>query len=227
MSTTFQTTAPVAPVLPHEWTVADLQAHVGGVPLERIRLFPSPGSATEEDLLSAAREGHLCELVDGVLVEKTMATYESLLAFVLGHLLQIYLDKNPLGVLIGGDGPLRILPTKIRLPDVSFVAWERFPGGQLPHQRVYTVAPDLAVEIISEGNTEAEMQLKLADYFESGTRLVWYIDPHTHSARIFTARDQVRTIDENGLLDGSDVLPGFQLRLKDLFDRAARSGQSK
>jgi Uma2 family endonuclease len=223
MSTTFQTTAPVAPVLPPEWTVADLQTHVGGVPLERIRLFPSPGSATEEDLLSAARDGHLCELVDGVLVEKTMATYESLLALALGFVLQVYLDQHPLGVLIGGDGPLRILPAKIRMPDLSFVAWERFPSGRLPNQRVYQVTPDLAVEIISEGNTEAEMQLKLVDYFESGTRLVWYIDPRARSARIFTARDQMQLIDQNGLLEGRDVLPGFQLRLGDLFDRAERT----
>jgi hypothetical protein len=51
---------------------------------------------------------------------------------------------------------------------------------------------------------------------------VWYIDPHTSTARIYTARDQLGTIDENGFLDGRDVLPGFQLRLGELFERARR-----
>jgi Uma2 family endonuclease len=69
------------------------------------------------------------------------------------------------------------------------------------------------------------MNLKLREYFEAGVRLVWYIDPRSHTAQIFTAVDQSTTIDENGLLEGRDVLPGFQLRLGELFERADRSAQ--
>jgi Uma2 family endonuclease len=111
----------------------------------------------------------------------------------------------------------------MRYPDVSFISWDRFPNRKLPEAAVYEVAPDLAVEILSKGNTEGEMNLKLREYFEAGVRLVWYIDPPTRTARIFTAVDQVQTIDENGLFDGRDVLPGFQLRLGELFDRVPRA----
>jgi Uma2 family endonuclease len=156
-----------------------------------------------------------------------MATYESILAMILGGLLNVYLEKRPLGIVAGEGGQLRILPRAMRIPDVSFISWDRFPGRKLPSSRVFEVAPDLAVEFLSEGNTEAEMQLKLREYFEAGVRLVWYIDPRTQTARIFTAVDNVETmtIDQNGLLDGRGVLPGFQLRLGELFERVPRPGK--
>jgi hypothetical protein len=75
-------TVPLPPTLvPTEWTMADLQAHLGGVPAERIRLYPPPGMATEQDVLNIHdHEDRLCELVDGILVDKVMASFVSLLA---------------------------------------------------------------------------------------------------------------------------------------------------
>jgi Uma2 family endonuclease len=115
----------------------------------------------------------------------------------------------------------------MRIPDVAFIRWERFPDGRLSKDRVCKVAPDLAVEILSEGNTIKEMEQKLAEYFTAGVRLVWYIDPRIRSANIYTGPEQVTTIDENGLLEGCDVLPGFTLRLGELFDRADRRQQGE
>ena len=111
---------------PAQWRLADLLAHLGGVPTERIRLNPLPGLATEEDLLRIHREeDRLCELVDGVLVEKVMGYHESKLALWIGHLLQLYLDGNDLGELAGPDGALRLMPGLVRIPDLSFVSHER------------------------------------------------------------------------------------------------------
>lgn len=201
----------------------DLQQHLGGIPLNRIRLFPPPGMATEADALRMDdQEDCICELVDGVLVEKDMSTFESYLAMILGHLLHNYLETNNCGMILGEAGQLRILPTKMRIPDVAFIQWGRFPGGQFPKERVYKIAPDLAVEILSEGNTKEEMELKLDEYFEAGVRLVWYIDPKPRTACIYTARDQMTTIGLDGNLEGGDVLPGFSLRLGELFERADR-----
>lgn len=224
MSTAIDFIAASQTPLPAHWTMADLQEHLGGIPANRIRLFPPPGTATEEDVLSIeAHEDRHCELVDGILVEKPMASYESMLALYLGYFLHGYLENNPLGMVLGPDGPLRILPSKMRIPDVSFILWESFPEKKRPRDKVYRVAPDLAVEILSEGNTEAEMNIKLREYFEAGVRLVWYVDPRTRSAQLYKSVDSVTTIDANGLLEGGDVLPGFQLRLGELFERADRS----
>jgi Uma2 family endonuclease len=216
-------TAVPAPAFPANWTFADLQQHLGGIPAERIRLYPAPGTATEEDALRL--DGHddcICELVDGVLVEKPMSRFESMLAAMLIHIIGNYLDSHDAGFLMGEAGQLWILPRRMRIPDVTFIRWDRLPGGKLPTDRVYKVAPDLVVEILSEGNTPKEMDLKLDEYFKAAVRLVWYIDPKTRNARILSGRDQVKTIDESGNFEGGDVLPGFSLRLGELFKRAER-----
>ncbi len=213
----------LATSFPADWTAADMQEQLGGIPLARIRMVPPPGTATEDDVLAVhARTGLLCELVDGTLVEKVMGYWESRVAMVLGHFIETYLENNPLGSVAGEAGMLRLFPGMVRIPDLSFILWERFPEGRLPRQPIPPIAPDLAVEVLSEGNTEREMQRKLREYFESGTRLAWYIDPQARTARIYTAPDRSVTIDADGLLSGGDVLPGFELRLGDLFDRAER-----
>ncbi len=210
-------------VLPTDWTIADVLQHLG-VPPQRILMYPPPGTATEDDVLDIKRRtGRLCELVDGVLVEKPMGYYESTLALALGYFLHLYLEERPIGAVSGPDGMMKIVPPRVRIPDVAFVRWERFPGRKSPRgRRIPIIAPDLAVEVLSKTNTKKEMQQKLQEYFAGGTRLVWYIDPATRSARVFTSPDRHTVVDEQGVLDGADVLPGFQLRLGDLFDRAEK-----
>jgi len=209
--------------IPTDWTAADMQSHLGGIPLERIRMVPPPGMATEQDVLQAkSRIGRVCELIDGVLVEKTVGYYESLLAIEVAHFLKLFLQEHDLGIVLGEAGTLRILPDQIRIPDVSFIAWEKFPDRQLPAEPIPSVAPDLAVEILSAGNTEGEMQRKLHDYFTAGVRLVWTIDHRDRTAKAYTAEDQCTELTEQQPLSGGDVLPGFELSLKNLFDKAGR-----
>jgi Uma2 family endonuclease len=208
---------------PANWTLADLQSHLGDVPADRIRVSPPPGYATEHDLvrLQESKEA-LCELVDGVLVEKTMGAYESRLAMIVGHLIETYLDSRNVGFTLGESGPVRTVRPQVRMPDVSYASWDKVPNGEFPDEAVLPVAPDLVVEVLSKSNTRREMARKLEEYFQAGTRLVWYIDPQTKSAEAFTAVDQRATIGEDDFLDGRDVLPGLRIRLGDVFERARR-----
>jgi len=204
-------------------TLADLLERIGSVPPERIPYPPAPGMATEADVL--ARPGgvkRLYELVEGVLVEKPMGYYESLMAGILIQLLRNYLDEHDLGIVLGEAGTLRLAPGLVRVPDVCFLSWSRFPDRQLPAEPIPDAAPDLAVEILSESNTEAEMALKLREYFEAGVRLVWYVDPSERSARTYTSLAEAQFIGEEGILEGGDVLPGFRVSLREWFDRAGR-----
>ncbi len=210
---------------PSDWSLADLQHHLGGIPAERIRLVPAPGCATEQDLLEiAAREDRLYELEDGVLVEKPMGWQESVLAMWIGAKIAAYLETHDLGQVVGADGPLKILPGKIKLPDAAFISWNRFPKQRLGRRPTPALVPDLVVEVLSDSNTQAEMDRKLRQYFEAGVTLVWYIDPESRSARVFTGPTDVRDLDEEGVLDGGQVLPGFRLSLRWLFERADRQG---
>jgi Uma2 family endonuclease len=216
-------TAPTS-TFPLDWTAVDMQEHLGGIPLLRIRMYPRPGLATEEDVLEIqARTGRLCELVDGILVEKTMGYCESLVASIIIRLLGSFVDGHDLGIVLGEAGALRILPNRVRIPDVSFLSWDRFPDRQLPQERIPAVAPDLAIEVLSKDNTPREMQRKLQEYFSAGVRLVWYIDPATRTARAYTAPDQSVLVAEDQALSGGDVLPGFELTLRDVFAKLPRT----
>jgi len=208
-----------------DWSLADLQQHLGGIPAERIRLVPAPGCATEQDLLDIAdHEDRLYELEDGVLVEKAMGWQDAVLAAWISAEIGAYLKTHDLGQVMGADGPLKILPGKVKLPDVSFIGWSRFPKQRLGRRPIPALVPDLVVEVLSDTNTKREMERKLKQYFQAGVRLVWYIDPKTRSARAFTSPTAVTEIDEDGSLDGGQVLPGFRLSLRGLFERADRQG---
>jgi len=211
-----------APTIPLDWTFADLYEQLGGIPLSRILLHPPLGTATEQDVIEAERRGHLCELIDGTLVEKAMGWHESRVAMALGHLLESFLDEHDLGIVTGADGTIRLMAGQVRIPDVAFFSWNRFPDRRLPEEPIPDLAPDLAIEVLSPGNTEAEMRRKLRDYYTAGARLVWYIEPRQRTARVYTAVDQETEIGEDQSLSGGDVLPGFELPLRDLFARAER-----
>ncbi len=215
--------ATTANVLPLHWTAADLHLHLGEIPLQRIRLHPPPGAATLADVLSVqAEEDRLCELVDGVLVEKTVGYYESRLALVIGYFLEAFLAQHDLGIVLGADGMLQLLRDQVRIPDVSFLSWANFPDRELPSEPIPQLVPDLAVEVLSASNTASEMQRKLQEYFAAGVRLVWYVEPESQRITVYTAPEQWRELGIDDALDGGEVLPGFQLPIRDLFDRAGR-----
>ena len=203
--------------------------HLGDVPLRRIRTYPPPGTATEADVVAAEAQPRkrLCELIDGVLVEKAMGSKESLIASVLVQILWNYLDKHDLGVVLGEGGMLRLFPGRVRIPDVSFVSWDRLPGGVFPDDPIAKIAPDLAIEVLSRGNTKREIQLKLHDLFKAGTGLVWVIDPKTQTAEAYTAADEGFKVAKNGTLDGSTVLPGLRIALADLFAKVKRRSKRR
>lgn len=212
------------PAIANLKTVADLLERLGDIPPHRVRMKPYPGTATEQDVIAAeaAPDKRLCELIDGTLVEKEMGQYESRLATVLSHFIETYLDTHELGVCFGEAAMLRIVPGRVRLPDVSFVSWDKLPNRELPAEPIANLVPDLAVEVLSASNTRREMENKRHEYFQGGARLVWEIDPPTRTARMYTSPDQFQEIDLNGSLEGGDVLPGFTLPLARLFARAGR-----
>lgn len=179
---------------------------------------PLPGAATEQDILDADdHHDRLYELIDGVMLEKIMSTRESRLASAVIAALYNFVSPRKLGAVLAPDGMLRLAPRLVLIPDVSFVSRANYPGGKFPKDAIAALAPDLAVEILSRGNTKAEMARKRRQYFDAGTKLVWEIDPEARSVSVFTSPDQFTSLDERQTLDGRPVLDGFCLSLTQLF----------
>ena len=156
-------------------------------------------------------EQRLCELVDGVLVDTPVGYYASFLAVRLTMFLGRFVDEHDLGIVLGADATLRLAPGLVRLPDVSFISWDRFPGRRLPPRPIADLTPDLAVEVLSPSNTEREMTRKLQEYFRAGCRLVCYVLPKERAVRVYSDPTNVRTLHDDDVLGGGAGLPGFRL----------------
>jgi Uma2 family endonuclease len=118
---------------------------------------------------------------------------------------------------------MQIFPGLVRIPDAAFISWQRYPRGKRRPGEIPVVAPDLVVEVQSQGNTRKEMARKCEEYFRASARLVWYADPKGRTVRVHTALDRSVLLRENQTLDGGDVLPGFSLSIGDWFAEARRS----
>lgn len=212
----------VAPSPSRQQTLEQLVDRLGGIPLHRILLNSDFAPATEADVLEAARQHRLCELVDGVLVEKPMGYGESILAIYLGRVLDPWVDDRNLGFVSGPDGMMRLSPGLVRIPDVAFASWDRFPLVRRPTDAIPNLAPDMAVEILSESNTAAEMRRKCEEYFRAGVIVVWLADPATRTVRVFTLPDDFTTYGVGDVIPGEPVLPGFRLPVAQWFGRLDR-----
>ncbi len=201
-------------------TVADALRGLGGVSPRRVRLRPPPGTATEADLIRIqTHEKRHYELVDGVLLEKIMGAPQACITSDLVFAVKLYLRDNDIGFVMTPDGPTRLLKGLVRLPDLSFFSWARMPTKEYPATPIIDVVPNLAAEVLSEGNTRKEMARKLKEYFLAGVEAVWVIDPFKRTVAVYAAPDVVTTLTEQETLDGGAVLPGFTLPVKDLFAR--------
>jgi Uma2 family endonuclease len=171
-------------------TPIDLANRFGDIPLWRIAFDPPPGRATERDCVAAnERSERLCELVDGTLIEKVMGSFESLIAGRILTLWNSWIDAQPRkpGLALSADGMLRLRANLIRVPDACYIARERLRGGTFPRHGIAALAPTIAVEVISEGNTPREMDEKLNDYFQSGTQEAWYVYPDARLIRRYNS----------------------------------------
>jgi Uma2 family endonuclease len=201
-------------------TLADVLHDLGGVSPRRVRYTPPPGEATEADVIRIqAHEKRHFELVGGVLVEKVMGAPQSYIAYVLVRRVGNFVEDRDLGYFLLPDGPTRLFKGLVRMPDLSFVSWQRSPTREGPATPISVVIPNLTVEILSEGNTRGEIKRKLKEYFLAGVELVWVVDPYKRTVAVYTAPDEMITLTEKQSLDGGSVLPGFTMPVKDLFAR--------
>ena len=180
---------------------------------------------TAEELLLMPRDGNRYELVRGVLVQK-MPTGDPHGEVVLriGAALSIYADNYDYGSTRAGEPGYRLDrdPDTVRAPDVAWIASGRIPEGT---QGYPGLAPDLAVEVKSPGNSNPEMAAKAAMWLSYGSREVWVADPETTTITRHRPNAAPVTLGEDDILDGDDLLPGFSAPVWRLFRRRRAAAQ--
>jgi Uma2 family endonuclease len=132
-----------------------------------------------------------------------------------------YVRAQKLGrVFVGESGfVLETDPDTVRAPGVAFVTRERLAGTGIP-RGYYRGAPDLAVEIVSPNDRYTEVAEKIAEWLAHGTRLVFVVDPRRKTVDVHRPGQATRTLGIDDVLDGEDVVPGWSLAVRDLFDQS-------
>ncbi|MGZ8919920.1 MAG: Uma2 family endonuclease [Limisphaerales bacterium] len=172
---------------------------------------------TEEELQALPDNGFDYELVDGELVVSPKNDFQH--GDICGELLMRlrFHALNQLGLVCDSSTGFWMSNRNCRAPDISFVAKARLSGLKKAPTEFFKGATDLAVEVLSPNNSRPEMEERLRDFFDSGTRLVWIIDPETESAEICYSLIDRRWLSPSGELNGEDLLPGFRCKLAEPF----------
>ena len=214
-------------------TLADIVAGLGGIPLQRILIKPFPGTAEEYHLDDPdIVKGRICELIDGTIVEKAMGWHSEKLGVEILFFMRLYLQDNNIGDVGGAAAQIRLAEALIRIPDVSFIRWDSVADTdeiERPAKFYLDHAPDLAVEVLSPGNTTAEITRKLADYAAAGVKIVWIVNPDAQTVDVFTKAKlkSKKTFAVGDILDGGKVLPGFTLPVATIFAKRAPAKTKK
>ena len=181
--------------------------------------MPSRRLMTAEELARLPDDGRVYELSRGKLICMAPSAWPP--SMVAGNLhLEVgaFVRQHKLGICGVSEGGflLNTDPDVVRAPDVWFVRADRVPAPPAPGG-YWPGAPDLAVEVLSPSDRFIDVMRKVRDYLDAGVRLLWVIDPEARTAGIFRPGVSERFIDEDGALDGEDVLPGFSLLLSDVL----------
>ncbi len=183
-------------------------------------------AATPEDLLRLPDDGRLYELVDGRLLEKRMSDVAQWVASNLNEELVVWSRHTGSGRSFV-EATFRCFPQApemVRRPDVSFIAAPRLAGYRWG-QGHFTIAPDLAVEVVSPHDEVYELDRKIADYFRAGVRRVWVINPEQRTARIHRGPGDLSEVVGEAELSDESLLPGFRCSLPALFAPPAGATQ--
>ena len=153
------------------------------------------------------------EFIDGEIIEVPSNAYSSEIAALIVWHLGNHVYPRRLGHVTGEQGGYKVAGARLA-PDVAFVSNAR--QAKLDREGYNTVAPDLAIEVMSPTDKDDVLEKKLRKYAEAGT-VAWVFYPETRQVRVHKPGEDPQTLGVNETLDGGEVLPGFTLALRDVF----------
>lgn len=177
---------------------------------------------TADELIAMPDDGFRYELVKGELIRMSPTGHEhGVVAMNIAGPLHQHVKSNNLGVVYAAETGFIVgqNPDTVRAPDVAFVQIERI--NQAGNVKSYWIgAPDLAVEVVSPGDTVGKVEGKVTEWLEAGTLMVWVASPRLRTVTVYRSLTEIIMLTEKDTLDGGDVVPGFRIAVCDIFDQA-------
>jgi len=174
---------------------------------------------TADELLAMPDDGWRYELVKGELRRMPPpGDQHGWVGMNLGGPLHTFVKENKLGVVYLAETGFKLEsdPDTVRAPDVAFVRQERVQETG-PLQGYRFGAPDLVVEVLSPRDTIREVEEKVWEWLMAGARMVWVVSPKLRTVTVYRSLTDIVTLTEKDTLDGGDVVPGFKIRVGDIF----------
>jgi Uma2 family endonuclease len=174
---------------------------------------------TADDLLKMPDDGFRYELVKGELRRMAPAGHEhGRVAVRFTWRLAQYVEANNLGAVYAAETGFLIAtnPDTVRAPDVAFVSRKRLEGvGKV--EGYWPGAPDLAVEVVSPGDTYSEVEEKATEWLEAGVLEMLALNPRKRTVTVYRSLKDITILNEDAMLDLGEVVPGFKVAVKDIF----------
>ena len=174
---------------------------------------------TAEELIQLPRGEWRYELVEGELRRMSPAGHpHGRIAMRLGWRLARHVEENGLGTVFAAETGflLATKPDTVRAPDVAFVSKARILSAGAV-EGYWPGPPDFAVEVVSPGDSYADVEEKVQDWLRSGVRLLLVVNPRKQSVAVYRGKEGVQFLSAGDVLDGGDVVPGWSLPVADLF----------
>ncbi len=174
---------------------------------------------TADDLAKQSDNGARYELVKGVLQKIPPAGFEhGICASEIGSKLNVYVKTHKLGYVCGAETGFKIAqnPDTVRAPDAAFVC-QASVERQGIIKGYWEGSPDLAVEVISPGDTYAEVAEKVEEWLTAGCRMVWVLNPRRETVEVYHSNQDFAVLRGTDTLDGGDVIEGFRCQVQDIF----------
>jgi Uma2 family endonuclease len=180
---------------------------------------PPPAVLTAEEFVRLPDDGRRVELVAGKITEVPMPPPKhGFLCMDLAANIYNHVRANDLGRVASNDSWVKTKegPDTVRGADIAFWSHERLPQGEVP-EGIIPSPPDLVIEVRSPSERWTDIFGKMLEYLKAGVRVACILDAGTETLSVYRPDEiqQILTADDEFTLP--DVLPGFQMKVGNLF----------
>ena len=158
------------------------------------------------------------ELIRGELKEMSPAGAEhGKGAIHISAFITCFVIVNKLGTCFGAETGfvVRKETDSLLAPDWAFISTERMPDE--PSPKFSRIIPDAILEVRSPSDRPREVREKMERWMQAGVRIGWEYDPSTKTMTVHRPGLECVTVGLDGVVSGEDVIPGFEMSLRDML----------
>jgi Uma2 family endonuclease len=131
--------------------------------------------------------------------------------------LQSWTRQDGSGLAFDSSTGFRLPNRAVRSPDAAWVQkfrWQSLTAEE--REKFPPLCPDFVIELLSPSDSLGDLQAKMQDYIDNGTRLAWLIDRFNRKVEVYRQGSK-EILDSPATVSGEDVLPEFVLEMSTVW----------